>query len=368
MVNFLSLKDINDRYSSELKEAASRVIDSGWYLNGNELAAFETEFAKYSDAQHCVGVANGLDALTLTLKAWIELGLVSTGDEVLVPSNTFVASLLAISESGLKPILVEPDSETFNISVSGIEQVVSSKSTVVMPVHLYGRACPMGSVNEFAKDNGLLVLEDSAQAHGAISDAGTVGSVGDASGFSFYPGKNLGALGDGGAVTTNNQQLAECIRALANYGSVTKYHHIYKGTNSRLDEIQAAMLRVKLKHIDHDNQLRRSVASEYASRISNSHVQLPMLPINPLSHAWHVYTVRVEQRQEFIAHLKNNNVEALIHYPIALHRQRAYTELASLKLPIADLLHKQVVSLPISPTLSGSDVNAVVDACNSFAA
>lgn len=366
MVSFLSLKDINGRYASELVDAASRVINSGWYLNGQELATFEAEFAEYCSATHCVGVANGLDALTLTLKAWVELGRIAPGDDVLVPANTYIASLLAITASGLRPILVDPDPVTFNITAEGLQSALSSRTKVVMPVHLYGRACPMQSINQLANEHGLLVLEDSAQAHGSQSDVGTVGGVSDASGFSFYPGKNLGALGDGGAITTSDSQLAECVRALANYGSQAKYHHIYKGTNSRLDEIQAAMLRVKLKHIDTDNQLRRAVTTQYNSRIVNQHIRLPLAPSNPLGHVWHVYTVMVDARDAFLEHLRRHNVEALIHYPVAPHKQAAYEELAGLSFPVSEQLHEQVVSLPISPTLSVDEISTVVDVCNSF--
>lgn len=371
MIPFLDLKEINAQYRDELIEAATRVIDSGWYIGGNELDAFEHEFATYCGTKHSIGVANGLDALILTLRAWKELGKLKDGDEVIVPSNTYIASILAISANNLTPVLVEPDLATYNLCPIKTEQAITSKTRVILPVHLYGQIADMPAIMKIAKQNDLLVLEDSAQAHGASIDGKRVGNWGDASGFSFYPGKNLGALGDAGAVTTNDNELANTLRALRNYGSHEKYKNLFQGVNSRLDEIQAAMLSVKLKHLNTEIARRREVANAYIKGINN---KLITLPINDNeievthyeNHVWHVFVIRCEQREALQKHLLESGIQTLIHYPIPPHKQEAYKEWADLNYPISELIHSQVISLPLDPTISDQEVQAVIEACNIF--
>lgn len=371
-VSFLDLKTINEQYRAELIAAATRVIDSGWYIQGQEVSAFEQEFADYCGTKHCVGVANGLDALTLTLRAWKELGRLSDGDEVIVPANTYIASILAITENRLKPILVEPDQVTFNLSPANTEVAITPRTRAILPVHLYGQLADMPALKNIADQHDLLILEDSAQAHGASRDGRKAGNWGDASGFSFYPGKNLGALGDAGAVTTNDEELARTIRALGNYGSHKKYENLYQGVNSRLDEMQAAMLRVKLKRLDADTKRRRAIAVEYAQGI---HHQALAQPINACSgfadleaHAFHLYVVRSAARESLQAHLVAAGIQTLIHYPIPPHQQQAYSHWAPQSLPLTEAIHQQVLSLPISPVMSDGDVQQVIAACNAFQA
>ncbi|MDY7065248.1 dTDP-3-amino-3,6-dideoxy-alpha-D-galactopyranose transaminase [Pseudomonas extremaustralis] len=365
MIKFLDLKAINDTHREELIAACTRVIDSGWYIGGEELRTFEQAFASYCGTQHCVGVANGLDALVLVIRAWKELGYLADGDEVLVPSNTYIASILAISENGLIPVLVEPDPATFNVCPVNAAAAITQKTKMILPVHLYGRLADMPKIMELAQRHRLLVLEDSAQAHGAILDGKKAGSWGDASGFSFYPGKNLGALGDAGAVTTNDEKLAATIRALGNYGSHQKYKNIYRGVNSRLDEIQAACLSVKLKALDDQTAHRKLIAELYGKEIINPAISLPAHDGSD-SHVWHVYTVLSEHRDALQAHLAERGVQTLIHYPIPPHLQQAYAELSDQSLPIATQIHDQILSLPMGPTLSLDDARAVAAACNSF--
>ncbi len=365
MVDFLSLKTVNRQYREELLEACANVIDSGWYINGGALERFEENFAKYCGARYCIGVANGLDALTLTLKAWKLLGRVSAGDEVIVPGNTYIASVLAVTESGLVPVLVEPDEATFNLSPEAVRAAITPRTRVILPVHLYGRIAPMPEIMVIAKEHDLLVLEDSAQAHGAVTQERKAGAWGDASGFSFYPGKNLGALGDAGAVTTNDEELAVTLRALRNYGSHEKYKNLYVGVNSRLDEIQAAMLDVKLKYLDNEVQRRRHIAGMYSSGISNEAIRLP-LHGELGEHVWHLYVIRTEAREAFKSHLQARGVQTLVHYPIPPHKQQAYQELNKLDLPVTEAIHEQVLSLPMDPTMSEADILRVIEACNSF--
>nr|AJG35827.1 FdtB [Escherichia coli O5] len=288
MIDFLNLQKSNARYNNELIEAAVRVIESGWYISGSELNAFENNFAKYCKVKHAIGVANGLDALTLTLKAWQELGKLKRNDEVLVPANTYIASILAISEAGLKPVLVEPNEFSYNLSVDNIRAKITANTRVILPVHLYGLISPMDEIMNFARENNLLVLEDSAQSHGASINGKKAGSWGDAAGFSFYPGKNLGALGDAGAVTTNDTDLADTVRYLRNYGSKIKYKHEFKGVNSRLDEIQAAFLNVKLNYLDDDIRIRRNIANRYLNEIKNELIVLPTISSEE-NHVWHLF-------------------------------------------------------------------------------
>ena len=365
MIPFLDLKKINAQYKNELKEACSRVIDSGWYILGNEVSDFEKEFSTYCETEHCLGVANGLDALVLILRAYIEMGIMQKGDEVIVPSNTYIASILAISENGLTPILVEPNIDTFNLDPTLVEEAVTDKTKAILTVHLYGQVTGMDELNAIAKKHNLKVIEDCAQAHGALYKGKKVGSLTDAAGFSFYPGKNLGALGDGGAVTTNDSELANTIAALRNYGSHEKYKNLYKGMNSRLDEIQAAMLRVKLRYLENEIQARQSVAKAYLEGINNQFIELPVVEdVN--AHVWHLFVIKTTQRAELAQHLNDHGVQSLIHYPIPPHKQLAYQEWKGQSLPISEEIHDQVLSIPISPTLSGFEIDKVITVCNSF--
>ncbi len=370
MIKFLDLKAINHDVRAELLEACVRVIDSGWYIGGVELESFEYEFAEYCGTKYCVGVANGLDALSLTLRAWKELGLVHDGDEVIVPANTYIASVLAITENGLVPVLVEPNPTTYNLNVNSIEQAITSRTKVLLPVHLYGLLSDMPALVSLAKKYGLLVLEDSAQSHGASHNGRKAGAWGDASGFSFYPGKNLGALGDAGAITTNDEELAQVLRALRNYGSHEKYQNLYQGVNSRLDELQAAVLSVKLKYLDEQVIRRREIVQTYLNGIKNSHIVLPLPAdtdvIKLEEHVWHLFVIRTAHREALQKHLKDLGVQTLIHYPIPIHKQKAYAEMSVLSLPITEAIHDEVLSLPLGPTLTLEEAKKVVSACNSF--
>ncbi len=365
MIPFLDIKSINYQCRDELVEACARVIDSGWYIAGKELSAFEQAFADYCDTEFCIGVANGLDALTLTLRAWKELGSLNEGDEVIVPANTYIASVLAITENNLVPVFVEPNAETFNLSPVAIEAVIGPKTRVILPVHLYGQLADMPTILEMAECHGLLVLEDAAQAHGASLGGRKAGDWGHAAGFSFYPGKNLGALGDAGAITTNDAELAETLRALRNYGSYEKYKNLYQGVNSRLDEIQAAMLRVKLTYLGQHTEHRRCIAKRYIEGVTNPVVQLPHCR-NDEQHVWHLFVVRCAQREALQKQLKIAGVETLIHYPVPPHKQSAYALYNDLSFPITERIHREVVSLPIGPTLLDHEVDSVIDALNSL--
>jgi dTDP-4-amino-4,6-dideoxygalactose transaminase len=364
-IPFLDLKDVNSRYQSQLIEAATIVIKSGWYIGGNYLEKFESEFAHYCGAKYCVGVANGLDALILTLRAWKELGKLSDGDEVLVPANTFIASILAITENDLKPVFVEPSEITLNFSTENLEKLITPRTKVILPVHLYGRLVEMPPILEFAMKHNLLVLEDSAQAHGAMLNNQKAGSWGNASGFSFYPGKNLGALGDAGAITTNDPELFEMLKALRNYGSLEKYQNLVPGINSRLDEIQAAMLSVKLKYLDVEVSRRQAIARAYLQGIKNELIQLPLTPLEG-QHVWHLFVVRTQYRNQLQSFLTKNDIETSIHYPIPPHKQDAYKKYSGLYLPFTEKLHSEVLSLPIGPTMTDEQVLRVISACNAF--
>jgi dTDP-4-amino-4,6-dideoxygalactose transaminase len=366
MIPFLDLKVINAQYRDELIEACTRVIDSGWYIGGQELAQFEQDFAKYCGTQFAIGVANGLDALTLVLRAWMEMGKLKEGDEVIVPANTYIASILAITENKLIPVLVEPDITTYNINPDNIEASITHKTKAILPVHLYGQMADMPTIMDIAKRHNLLVLEDAAQAHGASLTAQRAGSWGDASGFSFYPGKNLGALGDAGAITTNDSDLADTLRALRNYGSHEKYKNLFQGVNSRLDEIQAAMLSVKLTRINHEVDKRRCIAQYYLNHIDNPSIHLPQVSISQESHVWHLFVIRHTSRAKLQAYLSQQGIQTLIHYPIPPHKQSAYGHWKDLSLPLTEQIHAEVLSLPISPIQSLEDTQRVVSACNSF--
>lgn len=363
MVKFLDLHGINEVYRAEINESIKRVLDSGWYLLGRENESFCAAFSEYIGVKHTIGVANGLDALSLILRAWD----FPEGSEVIVPANTYIASILSISQNNLKPVLVEPDINTYNIDPKLIEAAITPKTRAIMAVHLYGRACDMGEIFELAKKYNLKVIEDCAQSHGAYypNICKRAGSLCDAAAFSFYPGKNLGCLGDGGAVVTNDDAFAQKIAALRNYGSHKKYENLFKGYNSRLDEIQAAVLEVKLKGLDRDNAKRREIAQYYIENIKNPNLILPVSASDP--HVWHIFVVRCDNRDALQAHLMKCDVQTMIHYPIAPHKQEAYSELASLSLPISEKIHKEVLSLPISPVMSDEEIKQVVKAVNSYA-
>ena len=371
MISFLDLRKINGQYRSDLIEATTRVIDSGWYVRGSEVKSFEEEFAKYCGAKYCVGVANGLDALILTLRAWKELGKLKEGDEVIVPANTYIASILAITESGLQPVLVEPDEVTYNLCPTKTEKVVTARTKVILAVHLYGQLAPMPELVAIATKYDLLVLEDSAQAHGAEILGRRAGSWGHASGFSFYPGKNLGALGDGGAVTSSDRQFMDVVRALSNYGSVEKYENKYQGVNSRLDELQAAILRVKLQRLDLETNVRRAIARRYNNEINNPTISLPKLPAGSFdsdsSHVFHLYVVRCNERNTIQRRLLELGVQTLIHYPVAPAEQDAYKGKKLGAFPLTNKIHNEVLSLPMGSHLDDRDIDTVIAAVNKVA-
>lgn len=365
MIKFLDLKNVNLQYQFELKEAFDRVLNSGWFIMGEELKQFEHSFSKYCGTKHAIGVANGLDALILIIRAYKEIGVFKDGDEIIVPSNTYIASILAISANNLVPILVEPNILTYTIDPTLIEEKISSKTKAILPVHLYGQLSDMNSIVDIALKYNLKIIEDCAQSHGARSNNKYAGNFGDAAGFSFYPGKNLGALGDAGAVTTNDDELASCIKALLNYGSTVKYKNHYKGVNSRLDELQAALLSVKLKNLDRETKIRKSIANRYINEINNSKIILPKI-ISQESHVWHLFVVRTEDRNSLQEYLTTNNIQTVIHYPIPPHKQEAYQELNHLSLPISEKIHDEVLSLPLSPVLTNEDVNEVIRVLNLY--
>lgn len=346
-IPLVDLKAVNHLYRDELIEAVTRVIDSGWYILGAELEQFEHEFAQYCGVQHAVGVGNGLDALTLIFEAYKLLGRLSADDEVIVPANSFIASALGVSRAGLKPLFVDIEPDTYLLSLDDAEQRMTSRTRAILPVHLYGRTCDMDAVHGFASKHGLMVVEDAAQAHGAEWNGVRTGALGDAAGFSFYPAKNLGALGDGGCVTTNDAELANLVRTLRNYGSEAKYVNKYQGTNSRLDEIQAAMLRVKLRYLDRQTAYRRQLATRYLMGITNPEVALPSVPENLKSHVWHLFVVRVSRRSDFIASLRDRGIGCGVHYPIPIHKQKAYLESAGDAVRYAEAAAETVATLPL---------------------
>lgn len=405
MISFLDLKRINDSFEPDLTNAIKRVLESGWYLLGQELKAFEHDFADFIGVKNCIGVANGLDALRIILRAYIELGSLKEGDEIIVPANTYIASILAITENRLVPVLVEPDINTYNIDVSLIEKYITSRSKAIMVVHLYGQACWSGQLEEISRNYNLMIIEDNAQAAGArvvksgdwgkisskhkveslklkdITNYKRTGSLGDAAGHSFYPGKNLGALGDGGAVTTDDDELADVVRAIANYGSRKKYYNQYKGLNSRLDEIQAAILNVKLPRLDQDNECRREFAQLYIDNIKNPNIILPITryhepgtraeeisypPKTIINHTWHLFVIRHHDRNRLQQYLLDKGIQTMIHYPVPPHKQTAYINFKHLKLPITEQIHKEVLSLPMSPMLQVNDLHMIVEALNMY--
>lgn len=365
MIKYFNLKGINDSFEPQLSEAVQRVIASGIYILGPEVEKFEKEFAHYCGCSNCIGVGNGLDALTLILRAYRKMGIMQKGDEVIVPANTYIASILSIVAAGLKPVLCEPQWESCNIDPDRIESLITDRTKAIMPVHLYGRVADITEIGSIAKRYGLKIIEDCAQAHGAIYNGKRVGSLGDAGAFSFYPAKNLGALGDGGAVTTNDDTLADTVRTLANYGSKKKYENLFKGANSRLDELQAAVLSVKLARLDKDNERRREIAMRYISGISNKFVATPRVD-NIKQHVFHIFPIFVQEREKLQQYLIEQGVETLIHYPIAPHKQQAMPEYAHLSLPITERIHREELSLPLAPNMSEKEITTVIEAVNSF--
>jgi dTDP-4-amino-4,6-dideoxygalactose transaminase len=406
MIKFLDIQKITDSFEPDISKAVEKVIKRGWFLLGEELSCFEKEYAKYIGSKHCIGVANGLDALRLILKAYIEMGVMKEGDEVIVPANTYIATILAITDNRLKPVLVEPDIETYNLDISLIEPRITSRTRAIMVVHLYGQTCWSGQLKQIAQKYDLRIIEDNAQSAGAgylergrelqadreglsfsiKSTLQKTGSLGNAAGHSFYPGKNLGALGDGGAITTDDDELALIVRTLANYGSREKYVNDFKGLNSRLDEIQAAVLRIKLPRLDADNQSRRVIAQYYFDHITNPNIVLPHIvdsepgdlklgssprhapcsELYALNHIWHIFVIRCSKRDELQKYLADNSIQTLIHYPIPPHKQKAYKELNSVMLPITEKIHQEVLSLPISPILNLEDVELIIKILNGF--
>jgi dTDP-4-amino-4,6-dideoxygalactose transaminase len=365
MIKFLDLKKINDPYESDFLEKLKLVLEKGWYILGNEVTVFESSFANYCGTKHCVGVGNGFDALVLIFKAYIQLGKLQKGDEVIVPANTYIASILAISEADLIPVLVEPKLETYNIDPDLISGKITSKTRAILAVHLYGQLAEMDIINEIAKKNDLLVIDDAAQAHGAISDFGKSGNLSNAAAFSFYPGKNLGALGDGGAVTTNDSELAKTIQSLRNYGSEAKYKNEYIGVNSRLDELQAAFLNVKLPHLDTDNNVRRSIAQRYLLEIKNDKIILPFWDFSN-NHVFHLFVIRTSNREHLQQYLLENGIQTMIHYPIPAHKQKAFSEWNDLSFSITEEIHNGILSLPMSPVMTGEEVDFIISILNRY--
>ena len=367
MIKFLDLYKINSKYNPALEIESASVINSGWYINGEKCSNFEEEFSVYCSTKYCVGVANGLDALTLIFRSYILLGKLQKGDEVLVPANTYIASILAIVNNELTPVLVEPATNTFNIDdIKAFQGKITGKTRAIMPVHLYGKVTNMQVINQIAIENDLLVIEDAAQAHGAFYNEKRTGNLGNAAGFSFYPGKNLGALGDGGAVTTNDTALAKTIRILSNYGSEKKYHNSLKGINSRLDEIQAAFLSVKLKNLDNDIIIRRKIAKRYSDEIDNPLIQTPFWNHKINSHVFHLYVIRCKKRDELKEYLFQNGVETVIHYPIPPHKQKAFKKWNKLSFPITEKIHNEVLSLPIGAHLRENEIETIINLVNKF--
>ncbi|MES2799096.1 MAG: DegT/DnrJ/EryC1/StrS family aminotransferase [Bacteroidota bacterium] len=366
-VNFLDLLKLNNSFQPELSQAVTKSIDSGWYILGAEVEKFEKEFAEFCGVSNAIGVGNGLDALTIIWECLIIQGKLKRGDEVIVPANTYIASILSIVDAGLIPVFCEPDASTMNLSLNKVKNCYSPKIKAILQVHLYGQVNDSVELKSFCDEHQLLLIEDGAQAHGATNEKGQkVGALGYAAGFSFYPGKNLGALGDAGAVTSNDPDFAKLVAMYRNYGSEIKYKNELKGINSRLDPLQAAVLSVKLKRLNHDNAIRQKIAFRYSTEISNSLISLPNMPDNSNAHVWHVFVVRVQNRAKFQEYLSKNEVGSLIHYPIPPHKQQALQEFESLKLPLTERIHEEVISLPISPVMTKEEVDFVIQVCNAF--
>jgi dTDP-4-amino-4,6-dideoxygalactose transaminase len=368
MIPFLDIHKVNKQYEKAFHDKLQNVMDSGWYILGNEVQLFEKNFANYCGTSHCVGVGNGLDALVLIFKAYMQLGKLQKGDEVIVPANTYIASILAILQADLVPVFVEPKLETYNIDPELIQEKITSKTKAILVVHLYGQLADMNSIDNIAIQNNLLVIEDAAQAHGALLDSRKAGNLSDVAAFSFYPGKNLGALGDGGAVITNDEELARIIKSLSNYGSEKKYYNDFIGINSRLDELQAAFLNVKLPNLDLDNNRRRAIASRYLSEIKNDKIILPTVSLRGTkqSHVFHLFVIRTKNRDDLKQYLLENGIQTMIHYPIPPHKQKAFLDWNHLSFPITEKIHNEVLSLPISPVMLMDEVDFVIDILNKY--
>lgn len=365
MIKFLDLQKINAVYQESFQEKLKLVLDKGWFILGDEVQSFETNFANYCGTKYCIGVGNGLDALVLIFKGYIQLGKLQKGDEVIVPANTYIASILAILQADLIPVLVEPRLETYNINPDLIADKITSKTKAILAVHLYGQLAEMEKINAIAKEHNLFVIEDAAQAHGAASKQLKAGNFSDAAAFSFYPGKNLGALGDAGAITTNDESLANVLYSIRNYGSEKKYHNEFIGTNSRLDELQAAFLNVKLPYLDSDNEKRKAIAKRYLSEIKNDKIILPTWDLSD-SHVFHLFVIRTNNREQFQNYLSENRIETMIHYPIPPHKQKAFATWNSLSFPITEQIHNEVLSLPISPIMTNEEVDFVIEIINNY--
>jgi dTDP-4-amino-4,6-dideoxygalactose transaminase len=366
MIPFIDIHAVNKRFETIFKKQFQDFLDSGYYILGNQVTAFESRFAAYCQTQYCIGVGNGLDALRLILEGYKVLGKLEEKDEVLVASNTYIATIIAIKKAGLKPVLVEAEKESFNFNISALKEAISSRTKAIMPVHLYGQIAPMDEIGRMAAYHNLLIIEDAAQAHGAINQDGKrAGNLGHAAGFSFYPTKNLGALGDGGAVTTNDASLAAVIKKLRNYGSSSKYVNEILGVNSRLDEIQASFLSVKLPSLDTDNERRRAIANTYIKGITNPKIVLPTYD-GSKNHVFHLFVVQVEDRNQFQDFLKREGVGCLIHYPIAPHQQEAFKEFNTLHFTVSEILHQQVISLPMSPVMTSMQIEKVINVVNAY--
>ena len=371
-IPFYNLKCINKKYEHLFLDAIKRIINSGYYIIGKEVENFENIFSTYCNTKFCVAVGNGLDALTLTFQAYKELGFIHEGDEIIVPANTYIATILSISRNKLNPVLIEPEISTYNIDYKNIEKVITSKTKAIMVVHLYGQPANMIEINKVAKKFNLKVIEDAAQAHGAKINGKKTGALGDAGCFSFFPGKNLGALGDAGAITTNDSQLYKTVKSLRNYGesiyddiSQRKYENTLKGVNSRMDEIQATILSIKLDNLDNDNFERKKIAEQYLSKIKNKDILLPHVPTwaDP---AWHLFVVRSNNRDQLKKYLYERGIDSMIHYPIPPHKQVAYSEWNEFSFPISEKIHREILSIPLSPILSQNDQEIIINALNRF--
>lgn len=363
MIKYLDLKRINQRHATEIQAVLHQVLESGWYLHGKQVNNFENAYAQYIGNTHCITCGNGLDALSLIFRAYIELGKLSPGQEVIVPANTFIATILSITENGLIPVLVEPSKESLQIDEQCLQKAITPQTAAIVLVHLYGRCAYTELIGNLCKKHGLLLIEDNAQAHGCNYQGQRTGSLGHAAAHSFYPAKNLGAMGDAGAVTTNDNLLAETVRALENYGCTTKYHCNIKGRNSRMDELQAAVLSIKLKYLDIDNERRKAIARTYQQHINHP---LLYLPNTEADCVYHIFPIFSPQRDALQAHLSQCNIETMIHYPIPPHKQKCYKEWNQLSLPITEKLHREELSLPLHPALSQNEIEQIIDAVNIF--
>lgn len=365
MIKFLDLQKINADYKNEFKNKLQSFLDSGWYVLGNEVKVFEANFAAYCGTKYCIGVANGLDALILIFNAYKKLGKLKDGDEVIVPANTYIASIIAIIQNNLVPVLVEPKLETYNIDPEEVEKHITSKTKAILAVHLYGQLAEMNAINQLAKKHNLLVVEDAAQSHGAVMNGSKAGNLSDATGFSFYPGKNLGALGDAGAITTNDDALAKTLFSLRNYGSEEKYKNEFIGLNSRLDEIQAGFLNIKLTDLDTHNQRRREIGKRYLSEIKNEKIVLPLYDGSD-NHVFHLFVIRTSDRKELQDYLEKHQIQSLIHYPIAPHKQKALAHFSHLSLPITEKIHREVLSIPLNHVLLDAEVSEIIHRLNQY--